>query len=71
VHNESISGIGLASSSGDTGSFTVSVTSQNPVSNTETVELKIRTSASTAYGTHVISGECHFYGGIYKARREI
>jgi len=71
VYNESISGIGLASSSGDTGSFTVSVTSQNPVSNTETVELKIRTSASTAYGTHVISGECHFYGGIYKARREI
>ena len=71
VYNESISGIGLASSSGDTSSFTVSVTSQNPVSSNGTVELKIRTTASTAYGTHVISGECHFYGGIHKARREI
>jgi len=71
VHNEGIAGIGLASSSGDTGSFTVSVTSQNPNTSTGTVELKIRTTASTAYGTHVIVGECHFYGGINKARREI
>tara|TARA_R110002153_G_scaffold263729_1_gene425194 strand:- start:444 stop:1478 length:1035 start_codon:yes stop_codon:yes gene_type:complete len=71
MHNESISGIGLVSSSGNTGAFTISVTAQNPNSTTGTVELKIRSTASTNYGTSVTVCELGNYSGINKARREI
>jgi len=70
-HNEGISGIALASSSGDTGSFTISVTEANANSSTGTVELKVKASASTNHGTSLIFVECGHYNGINRVRRGI
>ena len=69
--NEGISGIGLASSSGDTSSFTISVTEANANSSNGTVELKVKASASTNHGTSLIFVECGHYNGINRVRRGI
>ena len=69
--NESISGIALASSSGNTGSFTISVTAANANSSVGTVELKVKSSASTSHGTSVTYVECGHYNGIKRVRRGI
>lgn len=69
--NEGVSGIGLVSSSGNTGDFTISVTEANANSSTGTVELKVKSTASTNHGTSVTYVECGHYNGITRVRRGI
>ena len=69
--NEGVSGIALVSSSGNTGDFTISVTETNANSSTGTVELKVKSTASTNHGTSVTYVECGHYNGITRVRRGI
>ena len=71
VHNESISGIALVSSAGNTSSFTISVTEANANSSTGTVELRVKSSAATNHGTSMTYVECGHYNGITRVRRGI
>ena len=71
AHNESISGIALVSSAGNTGDFTISVTEANANSSAGTVELKVKSSAATNHGTSVTYVECGHYNGITRVRRGI
>jgi len=69
--NEGISGIGLVSSSGNTSDFTISVTEANANSSAGTVELKVKSTASTNHGTSMTHVEVGHYNGINKLRRGI
>ena len=69
--NEGISGIGLVSSAGNTGDFTISVTEANANSSAGTVELKVKSPASTNHGTSMTHVEVGYYSGINKLRRGI
>jgi hypothetical protein len=71
MHNESISGIGLVSSSGNTGDFTISVTEANANSSTGTVELKVKSTAATNHGSSVTYVEVGHFNGISRVRRGI
>jgi len=71
AHNEDVSGIGVVSSSGDTSSFTISVTSVNANSSAGTVELKVKSTASSNHGTSMTYVECGHYNGIKRVRRGI
>ena len=67
--NEGISGIGLVSSSGNTGDFTITVVEQSANSANGTVELKVKSAAATNHGNSVTYVECGHYEGINKVRR--
>jgi hypothetical protein len=67
--NEGISGIGLVSSSGNTGDFTITLGEQNANSANGTVELLVRSAAATNHGNSVTYVECGHYAGINKVRR--
>ena len=69
--NEGISGIALVSSSGNTSTFTISITEQNANSSNGTVEMKVKASAATNHGTSVTYVECGHYNGINKLRRGV
>jgi len=69
--NEGISGIALVNAFGNTGSFTISVTEANANSSTGTVELKVKSSAATNFGTSVTYVEVGHYNGISRVRRGI
>jgi len=71
AHNEDVSGIALVSSAGNTGSFTISVTSVNANSSAGTVELKVKSTAATNFGTSVTYVECGHYNGITRVRRGV
>ena len=67
--NESISGIALVNSFGNTSSFTITVGEQNANSANGTVELKVKSAAATNHGNSVTYVECGHYAGINKVRR--
>jgi hypothetical protein len=69
--NEGISGIALVNSFGNTSDFTISVTEANANSSTGTVELKVKSTAATNFGTSVTYVEVGHYNGISRVRRGI
>ena len=69
--NEGISGIALVSSSGNTSSFTITVSEQNANSATGTVEMLVKSAASSSHGTSVTYVEVGHYNGITRVRRGI
>ena len=69
--NESISGIALVNSFGNTSSFTITVGEQNANSANGTVELKVKSAAATNHGNSVTYVEVGHFGGISRVRRGI